>query len=140
MADFFTNPVAQAGLQGGGQFLQLLFGDREGKRHRKFQHEQQRMLAKLFGGQLGSGSVINPQQMQMLTSQFQQGARPTLDMLGFQATRHAGLSSPEAHRLGAQAQLPLLAQFQGGLARQNISLTQSRDAQLRQLLASLSGA
>lgn len=136
---FLANPYAQAGIQGVGGLLQSLFGNREGRRHEKFRNEEIRKLLESFRGQLGAGPVINPQQMRSLTSQFQEGAQPTLNRLGFQASRQAGLASPEAHRLTAEAQLPLLAQFQGGLAQRNIGLTEQRNADLRRLMTSLLG-
>lgn len=136
-ASFFANPYAQAGIQGGGAFLQALFGNREGKRHEKFRNEQIRKLLASLEGQVGSGPVISPQQIQSLTSQFREGQQPLLDRLGFQASRFTNLSSPEALRTTAQAQLPLITQFQGGLAQQNIGLTQQRDFDAQRLIASL---
>lgn len=136
---FLGSPGFNFAAQGIGGLLQSLFGNREGKRHEKFRNEQIRKLLESFRGQLGAGPVIGPQQIQSLTSQFQEGAQPTLDRLGFQASRQAGLASPEAHRLTAEAQLPLLAQFQGGLAQQNIGLTEQRNAGLRRLMTSLLG-
>lgn len=132
-----ANPWLQAGVQGGGALLQSLFGNREGKRHEKWQNEQTRRLMELFGGQLGSGPVIGPQQTQLLTSQFQEGQQPLLDKLGFQATRQAGLSSPESQRLRMETQLPVMARFQTALGLENIRLTQQEESELRRLMTML---
>lgn len=133
----FGNPALQAGLQGGGAFLQALFGNREGRRHEKWQNEQTRRLMELFRGQLGAGPVISPQQIQGLTSQFREGQQPLLDKLGFQASRFTNLSSPEAVRTTAQAQLPVIGQFQTALGLENIRLTQQEESDIRRFMTML---
>lgn len=135
--NFWNSPGFGMATQGLGGLLESLFGNREQKRHEKWQHGQARDLMSMFRGQLGSGPVIDPQQMNRLRSYFTQGMQPQMDQIGYGASRHAGLSSPESHRLTANAQMPLMAQFLGNLSQQNIGMTQNRDAMLRQLMAAL---
>jgi hypothetical protein len=134
---FWSSPGFGMAAQGVGGLLQALFSGGEQRRHEKWQHGQQRRLMDMFGGQLGSGPVINPDQMNRLQSYFTQGMQPQMDKIGYGASRHAGLASPESHRLTANAQMPLMAQFLGNLSQQNISMTQNRDMMLRQLMAAL---
>jgi len=137
-------PLTMALMAGGSQALGSLgdwLGEADQRRHTRQRMGRQTDLYNMFryGGQMGR-DVINPQMMQKMIANYRQMMQPQMANQLWGASRHAGLSSPQTWRMFMQQWMPQQAGFANQLGMQNISLTQQRDAGLRQLLTRLAGA
>jgi hypothetical protein len=131
-------------MQGTGQGMQAAGGYLAGGEERKkqrWQFGQMKDLYDLLRWQTygKQGPVISPQMMNQLVSQYRKSMQPAFADMSWGASRGAGLSSPQSHRLYAKQRMPLEGGFIQALMQQNIGMTQQRDQNLLRLMAGLAG-
>jgi hypothetical protein len=128
--------AAQQGLSGAAEY----WGNEQQRRQDRWAFGQRKDLYDLIRWKrLGKeGPVISPQMIQQMVANWRQAMQPGFADMSWGASRGAGLSSPQSHRMYAQQRTPVEGGFIQGLMQQNVGLTQRRDENYLRLLAQLS--